>query len=133
MLNKAMLIGRLGRDPELKYTQTGTAVTSLSIATDESYLDKDGNRQDKTEWHKVILFNKQAENACTYLSKGSLIYVEGKITTRKWQDKDGNDKYTTEILANTVKYLSNWKGEKTNTVKADYSEFENSGMDDCPF
>lgn len=135
MLNKVMIIGRLGRDPELKYTQAGVPVTSLNIATDESYLDKDGNKVDKAEWHKVILFNKQAENACTYLAKGSLVYVEGKLSTRKWQDKSGNDRYTTEILANTVKYLSNWKGEKEkpSTTQADYGQYEQSGMDDCPF
>lgn len=136
MLNKVMLIGRLGRDPELKYTQAGNAVSSVNIATDESYLDKNGDRVDKAEWHKIVLFNKQAENACEYLQKGSLVYIEGKLSTRKWQDKDGVDRYTTEILAAKVKYLSNWKGEKekAKSTNVDYGQYENnSGIDDCPF
>ncbi len=105
MLNKVMLIGRLGRDPELRYTQNGTPVTSLSIATDESYTDRDGNRQERTEWHRVAVFQKQAELCSNYLSKGSLVYVEGTLQTRKWQDQQGQDRYTTEIRAQRVQFL----------------------------
>lgn len=105
MLNKAMIIGRLGRDPELKYTQSGMPVTSLTIATDESYMDRDGNKVDRTEWHRVSVFQKAAENCAQYLSKGSLVYVEGRIQTRKWQDQQGQDRYSTDIVANTVRFL----------------------------
>lgn len=111
MLNKAMIIGRLGRDPELKYTQNGTPVTTLSIATDESYQDQNGNRVERTEWHKVIVFRRAAENCAQYLSKGSLVYAEGRIQTRKWQDQQGQDRYTTEIVANTVRFLDK-KGDR---------------------
>lgn len=97
MLNKAMIIGRLGREPELKYTQSGMPVTTLNIATDESYLDRDGNRVEKTEWHRVSVFQRAAENCAQYLSKGSLVYVEGRIQTRKWQDQQGQDRYSTDI------------------------------------
>lgn len=105
MLNKVMLIGRLGRDPELRYTQNGTPVTSLNVATDESYTDRDGNRQERTEWHRVAVFQKQAELCSNYLSKGSLVYVEGFLQTRKWQDQQGMDRYTTEIRAQRVQFL----------------------------
>ena len=105
MLNKVMLIGRLGRDPELRYTQNGTPVTSLNVATDESYTDRDGNRQERTEWHRVAVFQKQAELCSNYLSKGSLVYVEGSLQTRKWQDQQGMDRYTTEIRAQRVQFL----------------------------
>ncbi len=105
MLNKVMIIGRLGRDPELRYTQNGTPVTSLNIATDESYIDREGVRQDRTEWHRVTVFQKQAENCSNYLSKGSLVFVEGSLQTRKWQDQQGQDRYTTEIKAQRVQFL----------------------------
>lgn len=104
-LNKVMLIGRLGRDPELRYTQSGTPVCALSLATDESYQDRDGNKVDRTEWHKVQVWQKPAENAAHYLAKGSLIFVEGKLATRKWQDQQGQDRYTTEIQAQRIQYL----------------------------
>ena len=105
MLNKVMVIGRLGRDPELRYTQSGSPVASLRIATDESYTDKDGNRMERTEWHSVVVFQRAAENCNQYLRKGSLVYVEGKLTTRKWQDQNGQDRYTTEIRADRVQFL----------------------------
>ncbi len=105
MLNKVMLIGRLGADPELKYTQSGSPVTSLRIATDESYNDRDGNRVERTEWHRVSVFQRQAENCANYLKKGSLVYVEGSLLTRKWQDQQGQDRYTTEIRAQRVQFL----------------------------
>ena len=105
MLNKVMLIGRLGRDPELRYTQTGSPIASLNIATDESYVDRDGNKVERTEWHRVSVFQRQAENCANYLAKGSLVYVEGSLQTRKWQDQNGQDRYTTEIKAQRVQFL----------------------------
>ena len=89
MLNKVMIIGRLGRDPELRYTQSGSPVASLNIATDESYTDREGNKVDRTEWHRVSVFQRQAENCANYLTKGSLVFVEGSLQTRKWQDQQG--------------------------------------------
>jgi len=109
-LNKAMLIGNLGADPELKYTQNQLAVTRLSIATNERTKGPDGNWTDKTEWHRVVVFGKTAENCCQYLKKGRSVFVEGRIQTSKWQDKEGRDHYTTEIIAHTVNFLSNKDG-----------------------
>ncbi|MDR1686161.1 MAG: single-stranded DNA-binding protein [Desulfovibrio sp.] len=105
MVNKVILIGRLGRDPELRYTSTGMPVANLNIATDESYTDREGNRVEKTEWHKVIVFQRDAENCANYLSKGRLVYVEGSLQTRKWQDQQGQDRYTTEVKAQRVRFL----------------------------
>lgn len=104
-VNRVIIVGRLGRDPELRYTQSGTAVCSLNVATDESYTDRDGNKVDRTEWHRITCFQKQAENCANFLAKGSLIYVEGSLTTRKWQDQQGQDRYTTEIKAERVQFL----------------------------
>jgi len=105
MLNKVQIIGRLGRDPELKYTQTGLAVTTLNVATDEGYKDQQGNRVEKTEWHRVSVFGKSAENCSNYLNKGSLVYVEGSLQTRKWQDQQGQDRYSTDVKAQRVQFL----------------------------
>lgn len=105
MLNKAQIIGRLGKDPDLRYTQQGQPVCSLSIATDESYTDRDGQKVERTEWHKVQVWGKPAEAAGQHLGKGSLVYVEGGLTTRKWQDQQGQDRYTTEIRAQRVQFL----------------------------
>ena len=105
-VNKVILVGNLGQKPEMRYTQTNTAVATLSIATSESWKDKDsGEQREKTEWHRVVFFGKLAEIAEQYLDKGSQLYVEGKLQTRKWQDKDGNDRYTTEILGNEMNML----------------------------
>ena len=111
-LNKIQLIGNLGTDPETRYTPNGTAVTNLNIATDESYKDKSGTLIERTEWHRVVIFGKLAEIAAEYLKKGSQAYFEGKLQTRKWQDKDGQDRYTTEIVANQMQMLGG-KGMKT--------------------
>lgn len=111
MLNKVMIIGRLGRDPELRYTQSGVPMTNLNIATDESYTDREGNRVEKTEWHRVVVSQRQAENCASYLGKGSLVYVEGSLQTRKWQDQQGQDRYTTEIRAQRVQFLDR-KGDR---------------------
>ncbi len=105
MLNKVMIVGRLGQDPELRYAQNGTAIASMSVATDESYNDREGNKVERTEWHRVSVFQRQAENCANYLSKGSLVFVEGSLQTRKWQDQNGQDRYTTEIKAQRVQFL----------------------------
>ena len=109
-LNKVMIIGRLGRDPELRYTQSGAPVCSLNVATDESYMDRDGNKVERTEWHRISVFQRAAENCANFLAKGSLVFVEGSLQTRKWQDQQGQDRYTTEIKAQRVQFLDR-KGE----------------------
>ncbi len=98
-LNKVMLIGHLGGDPELKYTPGGQAVATFSVATNEVYKDKEGNQQERTDWHRIVVWSKQAEIAAEYLKKGRLVYLEGRLQTRSWNDKDGNKRYTTEVVA----------------------------------
>ena len=109
-VNKVILIGNLGRDPETRYMPDGGAITNISIATTENWKDKNGDKQEKTEWHRVAFFGKLAEIAGEYLKKGSQVYVEGRLQTRKWQDKDGQDKYTTEIVANAMQMLGSLQG-----------------------
>lgn len=105
-INKAILIGRLGDDPEIRHTQGGKVVANLSLATSEKWKDKDsGEQHEKTDWHRVVFFGRQAEVAGEYLRKGSQVYIEGKLQTRKWQDKDGNDRYTTEIVGRELQML----------------------------
>jgi len=120
-MNKVMLIGRLGKDPELRYTPNGSPVANLRIATDESYTDRDGNKVDRTEWHTVVVFQRQAENCQAYLKKGSLVFVEGSLQTRKWQDQQGQDRYSTEIKAIRVQFLDR-KGANTRAEADSYSE-----------
>jgi single-strand DNA-binding protein len=105
MLNKVMLIGNLGADPETRFTQDGTCVCNLRLATTEKFKSRAGEQQERTEWHRVVLWGRLGEIANQYLKKGARVYIEGKIETRKWQDRDGNDKYTTEIRANEMKML----------------------------
>jgi single-strand DNA-binding protein len=105
-INKVILIGNLGADPEVRYTQGGSAVANIRIATSESWKDREsGEMQERTEWHRVVFFSRLAEIVAEYLKKGSQIYVEGRLQTRKWQDKDGQDRYTTEIVANEMQML----------------------------
>ncbi len=106
MLNKAMLIGNLGADPELRFTSAGTAVASFSVATTERWKGQHGEVQEQTEWHRIIVWNKLAEICKEYLHKGSRVYIEGKLQTRKWQDQSGADRYTTEIVAREMKILT---------------------------
>lgn len=105
MINKVTLIGNLGRDPEIRHFEGGSKVTKFSVATNENYQDKAGQWQTRTEWHEVVLWGTQAERAEKTLRKGNLVYVEGKLSTRKWQDKDGNDRYTTEIVGSYYRAL----------------------------
>ena len=152
-LNKVMIIGRLGRDPELKYTQSGAPVCTLNLATDEYYKDNNGQKVERTEWHRVVVFQKAAENCSQYLAKGSLVFVEGNLQTRKWQDQQGQDRYVTEIRAHRVQFLDRKgdngqsggqsgarpQGQRQGQPPADYEDLgpafpsECSGMDDIPF
>lgn len=110
-INKVILIGNLGNDPETRYTSGGAAVANISLATSESWKDREsGEQQERTEWHRIVFFGRLAEIVSEYLRKGSQIYVEGRLQTRKWQDKDGNDRYTTEIVANEMQMLGSRGG-----------------------
>lgn len=109
-VNKVILIGRLGQNPEIRYTPSGAAVANFSVATHESWTDKSGQRQEKTEWHRIVVWGKTAENCNQYLAKGRQVYVEGRLQTRQWQDKDGQTKYTTEVQAQTVQFLGTGAG-----------------------
>jgi single-strand DNA-binding protein len=109
-VNKVILVGNLGRDAELRYTPGGAAVATLSLATTEVWNDKGGQRQEKTEWHRVVLWGKQAETLNEYLMKGKQIYVEGRLQTREWNDKDGNKRYTTEIRGDRIVLLGGGGG-----------------------
>jgi single-strand DNA-binding protein len=109
-VNKVIIIGNLGRDPETRYMPDGGAITNISVATTDKWKDKNGEMQEKTEWHRVAFFGKLAEIAGEYLKKGSQVYVEGRLQTRKWQDKDVQDKYTTEIVANQMQMLGSRPG-----------------------
>ena len=110
-INKVILIGNLGKDPETRYTPSNAAVTNLTIATSDSWRDKQsGEQQERTEWHRVVCWNRTAEIAAEYLKKGSKVYIEGRLQTRKWQAKDGQDRYTTEIVANDLQFLDSRGG-----------------------
>jgi single-strand DNA-binding protein len=110
-VNKVIIVGNLGNDPETKYMPSGSAVTNLSVATNESWKDKQtGEQKERTEWHRVAMFGRLAEIAAEYLRKGSQVYIEGKLRTRKWQDQQGNDKYTTEIIADEMQMLGGRSG-----------------------
>jgi single-strand DNA-binding protein len=129
MLNKVMLIGRLGGNPEVRYTQSGTPTASFTIATTETWK-KDGERKEKTEWHRIVAWDKLAEICGEYLTKGKLVYIEGKLQTRKWQDKEGNDKYTTEIIASNMKMLG---GKSESDSGGEGGGHREPGDDDVPF
>ncbi len=117
-LNKVMILGRLGQDPELKYTPGGAAVCNFSVATSESWTDKSGQKQEKTEWHRIVVWGKLAELCNQYLGKGRQAFIEGKLQTRSWDDKEGQKRYTTEIMANTVQFLDS-KQTASGTTAAD--------------
>jgi len=114
-INKAILIGRVGNDAELRYTPNGDAVANFSLATTEVWKDQEGNLKEKTEWHRIVVWRKLAEFCGQYIKKGSHIYVEGRLTTQSWQDKDGNKKYSTQIMANQIQLL----GSKPETGKVE--------------
>jgi len=144
-INKVILVGNLGADPETKYGPSGDAITNLRIATSESWTDKNtGQKQERTEWHRVVVFKKLAEIAAEYLRKGSQVYIEGSLRTRKWQDKEGRDQYTTEIVANDMTMLGGKGGgdapaperrqeRKPAAAAPAAGGFDDGGDDDIPF
>lgn len=138
-VNKAILIGNLGRDPELRYTQSGTAVCTFTIATTERWTDRGGERQEKTEWHRIVAWSALGENCSKFLSKGRQVYVEGRIQTREWEDRDGNTRYTTEINARDVQFLgSRGGGDSSGDSDPSFSEPSDGPStsvtdDDIPF
>ena len=139
-VNKVILVGNLGKDPEVRYLENGTAVANFPIATSESYKDREGNRVDQTEWHNIVVWRKLAEIAESYLKKGSQIYLEGKLRTRSWEDQQGNKRYTTEVVADTFTMLG--KKEDTQNTQNSFTSSNNSTAseqdkieekDDLPF
>jgi len=135
-INKVILIGNIGKDPEVRYSPNGAAIANISVATSEEWKDKNtGEKVSKTEWHRIVMFKRLAEIAGEYLKKGSKVYIEGKLQTRKWQDKDGNDKYTTEIVANELQMLDSRGGTQDthNQAKSDgYQRQAQHPADDVP-
>ena len=126
-VNKVILVGNLGRDAELRYTPGGAAVATLNLATTEVWNDKSGQRQEKTEWHRIVLWGKSAESLAEYLTKGKQIYVEGRLQTRQWDDKDGNKRYTTEIRGDRIVLLGGGSGGRGGGGGQTYDRGE-SGM-----
>ena len=126
-VNKVILVGNLGRDPETRYMPDGGAITNISVATTSTWKDKSGEKQEATEWHRVAFFGKLAEIAGEYLKKGSQVYVEGKLKTRKWQDKDGVDKYTTEVIADAMQMLGGRQGMGGDGGGGDYAKASSGG------
>jgi single-strand DNA-binding protein len=109
-VNRVILIGNLGRDPELRYTAGGQPVASFSVATNERWNDREGKPQERTEWHRIVVWGKQAENCANYLQKGRTVYIEGRLQTREWEDKEGQKRQTTEVVAQTVQFLDRREG-----------------------
>ncbi len=129
-VNKVILIGNLGKDPEMKHTSGGTAVATMTIATNERFKDKNGEWQDRTEWHNVVLWQRLAEIASEYLKKGRSVYVEGRLQTRSWEDKQGQKRYTTEIVASDLVLLGGGRGEEGGGRSSRGSDFDQSGNSD---
>jgi single-strand DNA-binding protein len=140
-VNKVILIGNLGADPEKRVTPTGQTVTNFNIATTERWNDKSGQRQERTEWHKIVVWGPQGENCATYLSKGRPVYIEGSLRTRQWDDKDGNKRYTTEVVAQRVQFLGSPSDRRDTATpsgaeagSANNTPFDaGSAPDDVPF
>lgn len=129
MINKVILIGNLGADPEIRYTQSGTPVVNFRIATTERWKGQDGQQQEQTEWHSIVAWRRLAEICAEFLSKGSKVYVEGKLQTRKWQDQNGNDRYTTEIVARDMQMLT---PRGASSGGDSYAGNSSGGYDDFP-
>jgi single-strand DNA-binding protein len=138
MINKAILVGRLGKDPEVRYTPDGMMITNFTLATDEQRKDKSGERVQKTEWHRIVTFGKLAEICGKYLVKGKLVFVEGRIQTRAWEDKEGGKRSTTEIIASDMRMLDS-KGQRSGDASSEEPPLSQSGADahlseeDVPF
>lgn len=133
-VNKAIIVGTLGQDPDIKFTASGSAVANISVATNESWKDKStGEKQERTEWHRIVMFGKLAEIAQQYLKKGSQAYFEGRIQTRKWQDQSGNDRYSTEIVANEMQLLGGRSGDSQDAAnRTQPRQSESVGGGDTP-
>jgi single-strand DNA-binding protein len=131
-VNKVILVGNLGRDAELRYTPGGAAVATLNLATTEVWNDRNNQRQEKTEWHRVVLWGKQAESLQEYLTKGKQIFVEGRLQTRQWDDKDGNKRYTTEIKADRITLLGGGGGRGAGGAERGGGAAMGGGMDEPP-
>jgi len=132
-INKVILIGRLGKDPEMRFTQSKQAVANFSLATNESWKDKGGQKQEKTEWHNVVLWARLAELASEYLHKGSQVYIEGRLQTRSWDDKDGIKHYTTEIIGQNMQFLDGKKNQGNGNGDKDNRNWESKQPDNLPF
>ncbi len=136
MVNKVILIGNLGKDPEVRYSQAGAAIASFNVATTETWKKQDGTKEELTEWHRIVAFGRLGEICGEYLSKGSKVFIEGRLQTRKWEDKDGNTKYTTEIVAREMKMLSprGSSGDSSQSQQYNDQPFPEPVMgDDVPF
>ena len=131
-VNKVILVGNLGKDPEVKYLDNGVAVANFSLATTEKYKNKEGEKVSQTEWHNIVLWRGLAEVAEKYLKKGASVYIEGKIKTRKWEDKEGNTRYNTEILADNMTMLGGKKDSQENQINPP-QETASDKADDLPF
>lgn len=129
-VNKVILIGNLGKDPEIRYMQNGDAVTNITLATTDTWKDKNGEKQEKTEWHRVTFYRKLAEIAGEYLKKGRSVYIEGQLETRKWTDKNGVDRYTTDIIANDMKMLGSKPEADSSEPRQQKPEPSGAGFDD---
>jgi single-strand DNA-binding protein len=134
-VNKAILVGNLGADPEMRYTPSGTAVANFNIATSETRKNKEGQKETQTEWHKIVAFGRLAEICGEYLSKGKQVYVEGRIQNRTWEDRDGNKRYTTEIIINTMQMLGSREGARADAPQGGPPESDAPAADieDVPF
>jgi single-strand DNA-binding protein len=135
-VNKVIVLGNLGSDPEVRYTPSGKAVANFSLATSEKYTNKDGEKEEKTEWHRIVAWGRLGEICGEYLSKGSQIYIEGRLQTRTWEDRDGNKRYTTEIVAHTMQMLGGaWKGGEAASIEESHPSEEPISIpdDDIPF
>lgn len=126
-VNKVILVGNLGKDPEVRYTQTGSAVANFSLATSEQWNDRDGKKQERTEWHNIVVWGKSAEHCGQYLSKGRQVFIEGSIRTRSYDDKSGNKRYITEIVAQRVQFLGGGGGARS-SQQSDYGQPDDMGM-----
>jgi single-strand DNA-binding protein len=139
-VNKVILVGNLGRDPEIRYTKDGQAVANFTLATTENFGGREGKREERTEWHRIVVWGKTAENCAQYLSKGRTVYIEGRIQTREWEDKEGQKRKTTEVVAQTVQFLGGPRGSGTGPAR-ESGGFDGpagdapapAGGDDIPF
>lgn len=127
-INKVIIVGNLGKDPEMRHTPQGQAVTNFSVATSESWNDKSGQKQERTEWHRVVVWGKLGELCSKYLTKGRQVYLEGKLQTRQWEDKEGQKRYTTEVIATTVQFLGGAAGAGAGATRGESQDGDPFGQ-----